>query len=202
MHNITFDLSRLHNHGATFWDYLRLRKHFFVDTLHWDIPHNDEFEMDQYDNPTAHYSIVVKNGRVVGGARTMPTTARWGKNSYMLKDALDGKLDDIPPEVMPEEIVSDRVWECTRLVVSDELTSGIERSYCLQLIVDGLVRVANMHGGAELVSLSPVSLMRALRQLGYEAYRKGEPYKNFGDGRTYAVLGMPAQPVMNLMAAE
>jgi N-acyl-L-homoserine lactone synthetase len=54
MHNITFDLSRLHNHGATFWDYLRLRKHFFVDTLHWDIPHNDEFEMDQYDNPTAH----------------------------------------------------------------------------------------------------------------------------------------------------
>jgi acyl homoserine lactone synthase len=202
MHNVTFDLSRLQNHGAAFWDYLRLRKHHFVDTLHWDIPHNHEFEMDQYDNPTAHYSLVLKNGKVVGGARTMPTTAKWGKHSYMLKDAFDGKLEDIPAEVMPDRVVSDRVWECTRLVISDELDNHIERGYCLQLIVDGLVRTANMHGGAELMSLSPVSLMRALRQLGYDAYRVGEPYRNFGDGRTYAVLGMPAQPVMALMAAE
>jgi N-acyl-L-homoserine lactone synthetase len=202
MHNITFDLSRLQNHGSAFWDYLRLRKHFFVDNLRWDIPHNDEFEMDQYDNPTAHYSLVLRNGQVVGGARAMPTTARWGKHSYMLKDAFDGMLEDIPPAVMPDRVVSEQVWECTRLVVSDELGSQAERGYCLQLIVDGLVRTANMHGAARLMSLSPVSLMRALRQLGYDAYRVGEPYRNPGDGRTYAVLGMPAHPVSALMAAE
>jgi len=202
MHNITFDLSRLHVYGTAFYDYLKVRKHFFVDTLNWDIPHNDEVEMDQYDNPTAHYSLVLKDGRVVGGARTMPTTARWGKHSYMLKDAKEGKLEDIPNEVMPEDIVNPRVWECTRLVVSDDLTTQAERSECLSLIVDGLVRVANRNGGSQLVSLSPVSLMRALRQLGYDAWRVGEPYQNFGDGRKYAVLAMSAQPVMGLMAAE
>ena len=33
MENITFDLSDLHRYGTAFYDYLRLRKHFFVDTL-------------------------------------------------------------------------------------------------------------------------------------------------------------------------
>lgn len=202
MHNITFDLSRLHLYGPAFYNYLKLRKHFFVDTLGWDIPHDDQVEMDQYDNPRAHYSLVMQNGQVVGGARCMPTSTRWGKHSYMLKDARDGKLEDIPAAVMPSDVVSDRVWECTRLVVSDELTSHAARSECLSLIVDGLVRTANLHGAAELMSLSPVSLMRALRQLGYDAWRVGEPYRNEGDGRNYAVLAMSAQPVMGLMAAE
>lgn len=201
MRNITFDLSRLHIHGSAFFDYLELRKQFFVDGLHWDIPHNARYEMDQYDNPTAHYSLVLKNGKVVGGARTMPTSARWGKHSYMLKDAHDGMLEDIPADMMTEDIVSERVWECTRLVMSDSLV-GPERGLCLQMIVDGLVRIANMHGGAEMITLSRVSLVRALRQLGYDAWQIGSPYKGFGDGHTYAVLGMSAQPVMGLMAAE
>lgn len=193
MVNITFDLSRLHEHGAAFFDYLRLRKQFFVDELNWDIPHNNDVEMDQYDNPTAFYSIALKDGQVVGGARVMPTTARWGSHTYMLKDARDGRLGDIPADIMKDEVVSDNVWECTRLVMSNDLKS-FERGYCLQLIVDGLARVANENGCTELLTLSPVSLVRALRNLGYGARQIGEPYRNFGDGHTYAVLGMPALP--------
>lgn len=34
--------------------------------------------------------------------------------------------------------------------------------------------------------------MRALRQLGFDAERIGEPYLNEGGGRRYAVLSMPA----------
>lgn len=201
MQNVTFDLSRLHVHGAAFFDYLRLRKQHFVDELHWDIPHNDDYEMDQYDNPTAYYSLVIRNGKVLGGARTMPTTARWGKHTYMMRDAFEGRLEDIPVGVVPENIISDRIWECTRLVMDNDL-KAIERGHCLQLIVDGLVRTANMHGASQMVTLSRISLVRALRQLGYDAYRIGEPYRSFGDGHTYAVLGMTAEPAMALMAAE
>lgn len=202
MHNVTFDLSRLHLHGSAFFDYLRLRKHFFVDTLGWDIPHNADFEMDQYDNPNAHYSLVLKHGKVVGGARTMPTTATWGKYSYMLRDAYEGKLADIPAGIVPDRPVSDRVWECTRLVLDPEL-KAVERGYALQLIVDGLVRMAREHGASEMITLSRVSLVRALRQQGYDAHQIGVPYKNFGDGHTYAVLAMPAEPVMEVaIAAE
>ncbi len=197
MKNITFDLSKLHLFGSAYYDYLALRKRFFVDTLGWDIPHNEVVEMDQYDNPLAHYSLVLRQGRVVGGARAMPTTSCWGEHTYMLHDAVSGKLADIPQDVMGEPIRSRDVWECTRLVISDEVTGQADRTQCLSLIVDGLVNVAAAKGGRELLSLSPISLMRALRQLGYAATRVGEPYLNPGDGRRYAVLKMPARVSMH-----
>jgi len=50
MRNVTFELSNVHQHGSSFYDYLALRKQFFVDTLKWQIPHNADVEMDQYDN--------------------------------------------------------------------------------------------------------------------------------------------------------
>jgi N-acyl-L-homoserine lactone synthetase len=200
MLNITFDFLGQHRHGTAFHQYLRLRKGFFVDVLQWDIPHNDEVEMDQYDNPCAHYSLVVRGSTVVGGARIMPTTAAWGRYSYMLGDALRGELD-IPPGVMPEEIARQEVWECTRLVLSDDLDHQAERSACLSLVVGGLAELARAHGGCELVSLSPLPLMRTLRQLGYPASRVGEPYSD-ADGRRYAVLRMPALPVAHGIAAE
>ena len=65
MNNIRFDFATLHRHGAAFWEFLALRKKVFVDELGWDIPHNDEVEMDQYDTPVAHYSLVMKDGQVV-----------------------------------------------------------------------------------------------------------------------------------------
>lgn len=202
MKNITFDLSGIHQHGTAFYDYLALRKHFFVDTLGWDIPHNDTVEMDQYDNPLAHYSLVLRNGKVIGGARAMPTTSSWGEYTYMLKDAVTGKLGSIPNEVMRDAVETPKVWECTRLVMSEEVNNHADRALCLSLIVDGLVVVANQQGGSELMSLSPVSLMRALRQLGYSASRIGEPYYNPGDGRKYAVLSMPAQRVPEMALAR
>lgn len=193
MENITFNLAELHQHGTAFFDYLRLRKQFFVDALGWDIPHNDSFEMDQYDNPLAHYSLVLRNGSVIGGARAMPTTSSWGQYTYMLRDAVEGKLIDIPQRVLDQRIETPGVWECTRLVISDGVTTQQERSLCLSMIVEGLADVARRHGADRLMSLSPVSLMRALRQLGWAADRIGEPYDNPGDGRRYAVLAMPAE---------
>lgn len=193
MLNITFDLSGLHHHGTAFYDYLRLRKQFFVDTLGWNIPHDANVEMDQYDNPLAHYSLVLRDGQVIGGARTMPTTSSWGQYTYMLRDAVAGKLADIPAQVMGSEVQRPDVWECTRLVMSDSVNNHQDRAQCLSLIVEGLADVARRHGASELMSLSPLSLMRALRQLGWAADRIGEPYDNPGDGRRYAVLSMPAE---------
>ena len=202
MRNITFDLSTLHEHGSAFFDYLKLRKKFFVDELKWDVPHNESYEMDQYDNPTAWYSLVVHNGEVLGGARVMPTTSKWGKHTYMLRDAFTGTIDSIPNRAMPSEIATPQVWECTRLVISDRLRSHVQRSQCLSMIVDGLSDIALHHEASELVTLSTVSLVRALRQLGFPAERLGEPYRDPGDGRKYAVLRMPLASHTHAIAAE
>ena len=192
MHNVTFDFSSFHNYGTAFYDYLGLRKQVFVDQLDWGIPHDGMVEMDQYDTPQARYSVVLKGGRVVGGAREMPTTASWGPHTYMLRDAHRGLLAEIPADVMPEDIVSPQVWECTRLVISDSLRSHRERAECLSLIVDGLVAMARGAGASQLICLSSLALMRALRQVGYEVSRIGPTYQNGEDGRRYAVLSMPA----------
>ena len=192
MENICFDFSDFHHHGRAFYDFLALRKRVFVDELKWDVPHNDAVEMDQYDTPVAHYSLVLRDGAVVGGARTMATTASWGQHTYMLRDAYSGKLPHIPRHVMSVEIATPKVWECTRLVISNDLKGG-ERIDCLRLIIDGLVDLARAHGAEELISLSPMHLMRLMRGLGYDCQRIGETYRNDEDDRLYGVLRMPAE---------
>lgn len=192
MDNISFDFSDFHRHGSAFYQFLALRKRILVDQLGWQVPHDDHVEMDQYDSPLAHYSLVWQAGKVLGGARTMPTTATWGEHTYMLRDAHSGKLPHIPRQVMSVDIASPLVWECTRLVISDEVTTQAARSDCLRLIIDGLVGIARKRGAEELISLSPLHLMRAMRQLGYEVTPLGDTYRNDEDGRVYGVLRMPA----------
>jgi N-acyl-L-homoserine lactone synthetase len=200
MRYITFDFLGQHRHGTAYLQFLRLRKRFFVDVLGWDIPHNDEVEIDQYDNPCAHYTLVLRGSTVVGGARVMPTTSTWGKHRYMLRDALRGEFS-IPPSVVAEEIVSDEVWECTRLVVSDDLTTQAERADCLSMLLEGSSRLARDRGGYELISLSPVVMARTLRQLGFQARQMGASYCD-GDGRRYAMLRMPTYDSASAIAAE
>jgi N-acyl-L-homoserine lactone synthetase len=200
MRFINFDFLGQNQHGTAFRQYLRMRKRFFVDSLDWNIPHNDEVEMDQYDNPCAHYTLVLRGSTVVGGARVMPTTAIWGEHCYMLRDALLGKIQ-IPARAVAEEIVSDDVWECTRLVISDALESHAERTDCLSMLLSGAVELICEAGGQELVSLSPVPLTRTLRQLGFDVRRVGEPYRE-ADGRRYAMLRMPALAPAHMIAAE
>ncbi len=193
MENICFDFSDFHRHGRAFYEFLELRKRIFVDQLKWDVPHNDTVEMDQYDTPVAHYSLVLRDGRVIGGARTMATSSVWGDHTYMLRDAWSGKLPHIPRHVMSVEIASPLVWECTRLVISDEITGQADRAECLTLICDGLVEMARAKGATTMISLSPLPFMRAMRQLGYQVTLLGEAYRGDEDGRQYGVMKMPTE---------
>lgn len=203
MHNVTFNLSDLHRFGSAFFDYLKLRKEFFVDVLNWDIPHDEHYEMDQYDNPTAWYSLVIRNGQVIGGTRVMPTTSTWGKHSYMLRDAQRGKLENIPRSAMPHDVVTPYVWEMTRLVISPTLRTAKERGDCLSLMGQGLYDIAESQTVGEYMGVSSVALVRVLRQLGFPLERMGDPYYDHDDGRKYAVLRMPVYlPNQELIAAE
>ena len=197
MENISFNFAQMHQYGTAFYDFLALRKRFFVDQLGWGIPHDENVEMDQYDNPNAHYSLVLQDGKVVGGARAMSTTAQWGSHTYMLRDAVAGKLIGIPADIIPDATTAANVWECTRLVISDEIDTHDGRSKCLSLIVDGLVFEAKAKGATEMMSLSPLYFARTLRKLGYDANPIGKPYINGDDGRRYVAMSMPAERRMS-----
>ncbi len=131
MKNIIFNLTELHLHGSAFFEYLALRKKFFVDQLGWDIPHDDDVEMDQYDNPKAYYSLVEMGGKIVAGGRAMATTAQWGSHTYMLRDAVEGKIIGIPDSIVNTVEVTRNVWECTRVVVSSEIKDPAISAACL-----------------------------------------------------------------------
>lgn len=188
MENITFNLTELHKHGNSFFEYLALRKQFFVDQLGWDIPHDDDVEMDQYDNPKAYYSLALKDGKVVGGIRTMATTAQWGSHTYMLRDAVDGKLIGIPEDILPEAEVTPNIWEATRIVISEELATHAERSHCLGLLLNGVCEQAAAHGGTEIMALCPPVFARTMRKIGFPVYAIGEPYVNLHDNRKYVAM--------------
>lgn len=188
----TFGFRDLGTHGAELTQFLRLRKRFFVDTLCWSIPHDDDMEMDQYDNPTAHYSVALRDGRVVGGARIMRYDAQWGANGCMMADAARGTLPDIPASAVPASGLYAHASECTRLVLCDSLRAAPEREAALSIVVDGLVRLAQGLGTPELVTLTVPAFARSLRKMGYDASQIGDRWRSAQDGRSYAVLHMPA----------
>ena len=202
MRNITFDLSTLHEHGSAFFDYLKLRKRFFVDELGWDIPHNENYEMDQYDNPLAWYSLVVEDGEVLGGARVMATSSIWGQHTYMMRDAHEGKLGNIPDRAVPDGVASEYVWEMTRLVMSDNVKAFDDRRVVLQLICDGCIDIVQAHGAMELRAMSSLAMLRVLRQVGYPVDRMGDTWRDPGDGRQYSAMKMDILPVNHAIAAE
>ena len=189
----TFGFRDFDTRGGAFAQFLELRKRFFVDTLAWNIPHDAVLEMDQYDNPTAFYSVALAGGRVVGGARIMRFDAKWGAARCMLSDAAAGSLPDIPRSALPMERCYDAAAECTRLVVCDRLTDGAAREKALATVVAGLVDLAHQLETTELVTLTVPAFTRSLRKLGYDAEQIGERWRSTQDGRNYAVLRMPAE---------
>jgi N-acyl-L-homoserine lactone synthetase len=164
--------------------------------------------VDQYDNPMARYSLVLDDaGRVVAGAHAMSTTAKWGDHTYMLKDAMTGKLGTIPNNLLSEIVDCPKVWECTRLVMAPEIKSMWGRLQCLDLIVGGLMDMATAEGAKRMMLLSNLWVLRALKRLGYGAKFLGQPYENGDDGHKYAVIRIPARrkhvasPVLEMSAA-
>ncbi|PIE10567.1 MAG: autoinducer synthase [Rhodobacterales bacterium] len=184
-----FDLSTAHEHGTVLWDFLRLRKKYFVDELGWDIPHDDQVEMDQYDTPQAFYSVITHLGEVVGGARCMPTTSRWGSAGYMLGDARAGLLPGIPETIVPAGYEGPGIMEATRLVIEDHLNAA-ERTEVLDLLVEGIVSESLNRGAHRIIALSHVTLVRAIRKLGYDPEQCGPTYRDPSSGKPHAVLTM------------
>jgi acyl homoserine lactone synthase len=181
-------MSDMHLHGSAFYDFLRLRKRFFVDGLGWDIPNDGIVEMDQYDTPLSHYALVERDGQIIAGARCQPTDTAWGPYHSMMRDAALGMLEGIPGDLFDPVMSGPTIWEGTRLVVSDEVSSTSERIQCLALVVDGLMRIIGNRGGTTLITLSPPPLQRTVKMVGAEAQRISRPYICDSDGREYAVF--------------
>ena len=177
----------MHRYGDLWSNFMRARKGVFVDRLHWSLPVSDGMEFDQYDTPFARWVVIHEYGEILAGVRLTPTTARVGLHSYMLRDAQLGLLDNIPTDVLFFEApVEDRIWEATRLFITDAVSA--ERRLPVQAaLMHNFAGAARAEGATHVIGIVPAVWSRWLRRLDMGAVPVGPRFQIDGT-RSQAAL--------------
>lgn len=142
-------------------EYLKLRREVFVQQMNWGLHVHDDLEFEQYDTLAATYVIACVGDRVVGGARLIRTDNRNGIYSYMIKDASEGRLDGLPPDLCAGESASDDMtWELTRLVALPEVRCG-------EHILRACNEFLRSEGARQCLFLGPPAFLRMAKSMGF-----------------------------------
>jgi N-acyl-L-homoserine lactone synthetase len=186
----TTSFADMHEHGDLVPSFFRARKKCFIDGLGWNLPNTEGMEFDQYDTPQCRWVIVHEYGEILGGLRLMPTTAKCGIYSYMLRDAQMGLLDEIPRDVLfAPAPVSPSVWEGTRLFIVNG--TGSKRRKLLQLaLFQHMLRSAEMMGAQHVLGFVPLAWSRWTQRLGLQAAPMGPKICIDGDESQAAVINV------------
>lgn len=167
--------------------YLAARKSVFIDRLNWDLPSSDGMEFDQYDTPQCRWLIVHEYGEVLAGIRLLPTTARCGIYSYMLRDGQLGHLGDFPTDVLFFEApVSPQIWEASRLFISGSVPAQ-RRNHVQYLLMRQMILTAEENLVKHVIGVVPAVWSRWLRRLGLYAVPVG-PRFTIGNMSSQAAL--------------
>lgn len=173
---VTMSMRTLHEHGTLFSSYLEARKEIFLDHLKWSVSENDGMEFDQYDTPAARWVIVHRDGAVLGGVRMLPTTAKCGTYSYMLRDAQLGILEDLPTDVLFFTApVEHNVWEATRFFVTKSVPAA-QRLHVQAELFRAMSQAAMDNGASHVLGIVPSVWARWARRLGVTAKPIGAPF--------------------------
>ncbi|MCX8227275.1 MAG: N-acyl-L-homoserine lactone synthetase [Sulfitobacter sp.] len=181
-------ISNQHLYGQLYADNLKARKQVFIDQKAWNLPQTDGMEFDQYDTPQSRSVVIHEYGRVLAGVRLLPTTARCGCYSYMLRDAQLGMLPDIPDYVLYERApVMSHVWEATRLFLTK--SEPAERRLIIQTkLIKAMARAAAEHGATHVIGIVPAVFQRWMNRLGLNALPMGPKLNISGDHTQAAVM--------------
>lgn len=174
----TADMSfeNFHTFGDLVPRYLRARKSIFIDRLNWHVSEANGMEFDQYDNPFCRWVVLLEFGEILGGVRLLPTTARYGIYSYMLRDAHLGLLDDFPTDVLfIDPPTHSRAWEASRFFINDNIP-GARRLLIQGLLFAEMNRVAKENGAQFILGIVPAIWSRWARRLHVTATPIGVPF--------------------------
>ncbi|UYV36577.1 N-acyl-L-homoserine lactone synthetase [Rhodobacteraceae bacterium D3-12] len=156
--------------------YLEVRKEIFLDQLHWTVSTADGMEFDQYDTPFCRWIVLHQHGEVLGGVRVMPTKSSCGIYSYMIRDAQQGLLDDLPTDILFFEApVEDNVWEATRFFVTDAVPARL-RLRVQSMLFHAMSKTAVENGANYILGIVPELWSRWGRRLGAKATPIGSKF--------------------------
>lgn len=138
------------------------RKKVFVDLLQWDLPVlAGRYELDQFDNPDAHYLILSEtDGTHLASARLLPTTG-----PHLLQSHFTGLADEPLPR-------GPAVHEITRFCLDRRLTA-VQRREARDRLVRGLVDFALENGIITYVGVAEPAWLRQILSFGWNARALG-----------------------------
>ncbi len=181
MQTTTLSFENLHNHGELFANLFRARKQSFIVEKNWDLPEALGMEYDQYDTPASRWIAIHELGDILAGIRLTPTTAKCGIYSYMIKDAQEGRVGSLPPDLLYDKApVDPNVWECTRVFVSNAVPMRIRRRVH-GYMVGAMIRSARDLGATQLIAITPGNWRRWYGRCGLSAAAAG-PMIHIDDG--------------------
>lgn len=178
----------IHEHGELLVNFLKARKRTFIDRLHWNLPQVEGMEFDQYDTPMCRWVVIHEYGEVMAGIRLMPTTARCGVYSYMLRDSQLGLLEGIPRDVLFFEApVSQTIWEASRLFIADEVPA-YRRLQVQSSLMANMSLAAREQGASQVIGIVPAIFARWLRRLDLDAVPVGPKFSIDGSSSQAALF--------------
>ncbi|MEO9528726.1 acyl-homoserine-lactone synthase [Roseibium sp.] len=155
----------IHLHNDLWLQHLKLRKQLFVDEKGWSIPHTEDLEWDQYDTGLTRYLLTIEGDRVLAASRLNPCNYACATSSYMIRDAVLGRLPEIPDTLLTDPPCDDYTWEATRFTVDPTLSQD-ERSTVLAENANAMKRWAVDAGAQRLIMLMHPAFMKWLKKNG------------------------------------
>ena len=102
-------------------------------------------EWDQYDTALTRYVITHDHGRVLSASRLNPCDFESAGHSYMIRDAVLGRLAGIPADILASPPVDPLIWEATRFTVDPGLPSD-RKTEALEANARALAEIARSRG--------------------------------------------------------
>ena len=172
METICLTWETAHHFGNLWYQQHRIRKALFVDQYGWSVPHNNDVEWDCYDNPNTQYVLTHIDGRIIAASRFNPCSFDGGTFSYMIRDAVLGRLPSIPNDILENPPVDHRTWEATRFAVDPNLPLP-DRNTALAENARAIAQAAKSIGAHSLIALMQPAFIRWLKQASLPAERIG-----------------------------
>ncbi|MEX0404376.1 acyl-homoserine-lactone synthase [Aquibium sp. LZ166] len=143
----------------------RLRYQIFVEEMGWDdLRRSDQMEIDQFDHEEAVHHLCMRNGRVAGYQRMLPTT-----RPHLLTDVLQDLCEGTSPK-------GPNIYELTRYAVAPAFRDGRRGVSTVGTeLIAGFVEWG-LHNKVDqvIIEFEPMWVLRALqlsflaRPLGYQ----------------------------------